>query len=66
MIEQKQPVIPDVKPVLLVVEGFNDIEFLRRISKILHAQDCSLSDLDELEEQGRIVFIPFGGGGIDA
>ena len=66
MIEKKQAVPQGLKPVLLVVEGFKDIEFLRRMSRILHAHDPSLPKLGKLEEQGRIVYIPFGGGGIDA
>ncbi|MCE9552387.1 MAG: ATP-dependent endonuclease [Planctomycetes bacterium] len=47
--------------VLVVVEGINDIEFLRRISRILHANDDSLPDLEELETQGELVFLPVGG-----
>lgn len=49
---------------LLVVEGVNDVEFLRRISRILRRSDASLPDLEELEERGRIVFLPFGGGNV--
>ncbi len=51
---------------LLVVEGVNDIEFLRRISRTLHLNDASLPDLGVLEQQGRMVFIPFGGGNVTA
>lgn len=46
----------------MVVEGVNDIEFLRRISLMLNASDCSLPNLADLERQGVVVFIPFGGG----
>jgi putative ATP-dependent endonuclease of OLD family len=48
--------------VLVVVEGPNDIEFLRRISRILHLDDVTIPDLNVLEEMGRLIFVPFGGG----
>ncbi|REJ88325.1 MAG: ATP-dependent endonuclease [Planctomycetota bacterium] len=47
--------------VLLVVEGVNDIEFLTRISRLLHAHDRALPDLAEREQRGEVVFVPFGG-----
>ncbi len=47
--------------VLVIVEGTNDIEFLRRISLTLHANDSDLPNLAEMEQQGQIVFVPFGG-----
>lgn len=49
---------------LFVVEGVNDVEFLRRISRVLHRGDPSLPDLTELERVCRIVFLPFGGGNV--
>ncbi len=51
---------------LLVVEGVNDIEFLRRISILLHHSDKSLPNLSELESCGQLIFIPFGGGHVRA
>jgi hypothetical protein len=51
---------------LVVVEGVNDIEFLRRISHIVTAIDSSCPNLKEWEEAGRIVFLPFGGGSASA
>lgn len=48
--------------VLVVVEGQNDIEFLRRISAILHATEPQVPDLNVLERRGHIVFVPTGGG----
>ena len=51
---------------LLVVEGLNDVAFLRRISRILHRSDASLPDLEQLERAGQIVFLPFGGGNVAA
>ena len=47
--------------ILVVVEGPNDIEFLRRISAILHRDDPRLPDLTEMERQGSLVFAPTGG-----
>lgn len=47
---------------LVVVEGTHDVDFLRRISAILHAADPSLPDLTDLERRGKLVFVPFGGG----
>ncbi|MCB9941309.1 MAG: ATP-dependent endonuclease [Planctomycetaceae bacterium] len=52
--------------VLLVVEGTNDIEFLRRISLLLHSQDSSLPDLANMEQRGELIFVPFGGGNVRA
>jgi hypothetical protein len=46
----------------MIVEGQNDIEFLRRISGTLHASDSHLPDLSSLERRGQLVFVPFGGG----
>ncbi len=51
-----------VPQVIIVVEGQNDIEFLRRMSAILHATDPRLPDLGEMERQREIVFVPAGGG----
>ena len=50
--------------VLVVVEGVNDVEFLRRISRILHADDPGIPDLHQLELAGCLVFVPLGGGGL--
>jgi hypothetical protein len=49
-------------PVLLLVEGRNDAEFLRRASAILHVADESLLDLGDLERRGQVTFVPLGGG----
>jgi len=61
-----QSTATDQVRVLLVVEGTNDIEFLRRISRMLHAHAPSLSDLWDLELRGEILFVPFGGGHVRA
>jgi len=47
--------------VLAVVEGPNDIEFLRRINAILHRDDPSLPDLADMERRLALVFAPTGG-----
>ncbi|WP_236624793.1 ATP-dependent endonuclease [Rhodopirellula sp. SWK7] len=51
---------------LFVVEGTNDIEFLRRISILLHADAESLPNLAEMEQHGELIFVPFGGGHVRA
>jgi hypothetical protein len=45
-----------------VVEGPHDIEFLRRISAMLHRHQSSLPDLESMERRGELIFVPFGGG----
>jgi hypothetical protein len=59
MIERSASAGP--RPVLAVVEGKHDIEFLKRISRLLHGQDEHLPDLGALETEARLVFIPTGG-----
>ena len=56
-------IVPEAKPnpVLVVVEGPNDIEFLRRISALLHHDDPRLPDLADMERQHALVFAPTGG-----
>jgi hypothetical protein len=53
-------------PLLVVVEGQNDIEFLRRISAIVSTIDEALPDLSSLERRGSLVFFPFGGGEVQS
>ncbi len=50
----------DVK-IFIGVEGRNDINFLRGISRILHESDVTLPDLYDLEDKGQIIFFPMGG-----
>ena len=45
----------------LFVEGANDISFFQNISRILHESDEGVADLMQLEEDGYVVMIPFGG-----
>lgn len=52
--------------VLMVVEGTNDIEFLRRISMMLSQACPALPDLAKMERRGELIFVPFGGGHVRA
>tara|TARA_R110002111_G_scaffold248775_1_gene312587 strand:- start:1133 stop:1726 length:594 start_codon:yes stop_codon:yes gene_type:complete len=45
----------------VVVEGTHDIEFLRRISTLLHAEYPALPDLAVMEGNRELVFLPIGG-----
>lgn len=47
--------------VLVVVEGIHDIEFLTRISTLIHADDPTLPDLTAMERNGELVFLPISG-----
>jgi hypothetical protein len=51
-----------VRPLVLVLEGTNDCEFLFRLSKRLHADNLSITDLTRLHADGRILLVPTGGG----
>ena len=48
-------------PGLIVTEGRHDVEFLKRVSRMLHTHDPRLPDLVQLESQSQVVFIPAGG-----
>ena len=54
------------QPVLAIVEGVYDVEFLRRISAILHANDPEIPSLADMERRGQLIFVPFGGVGLEA
>jgi hypothetical protein len=51
---------PDL-PLLLIVEGENDIHFLNAMSKMLHRDHPHLPDIVQLISQRRVVFLPTGG-----
>jgi hypothetical protein len=57
----RSPSAPPAQPVLIVVEGANDILFLKNISSILSRGDPSLPDLLTWELDGRCLFLPTGG-----
>jgi hypothetical protein len=50
------------KPVLIVVEGAHDVDFLCRLTKQLRLDDSSFPALAVWEQIGRVIFVPFGGG----
>lgn len=47
--------------VFVVVEGTNDIKFLKRISAVLHTADSTLPHLAHWEQRGKLIFVPTGG-----
>ena len=49
-------------PLVLVLEGINDREFLFRLSQRLHTENPQINDLTRLHADGRILFVPTGGG----
>ena len=58
------PLRSGVRPLLFVVEGQHDIEFLRRLTVNLSRDDPAIPNLGAWEREGRLVFIPFGGGDV--
>jgi predicted ATP-dependent endonuclease of OLD family len=53
---------PDSRIRLLIfVEGVNDVEFLKNISFIISKNDSRYPDLNALENDKKIAFIPLGG-----
>jgi len=50
-------------PVLVLLEGPHDIEFLRRISQLLAKIDPTVPSLATLEQAHKIVILPLGGNG---
>jgi putative ATP-dependent endonuclease of the OLD family len=49
-------------PLLLIVEGANDVAFLANLSRILSQDDPSIPDLEQQSRTGSIITVPFGGG----
>jgi hypothetical protein len=47
---------PSTTPCIVVVEGTNDVEFLTRISRILHGAVSTVPDLGQLRAAGQILF----------
>ena len=60
------PAQPPPRPLLCVVEGRHDVQFLRRLSATLAESDPTFPDLGKLESRGWLVFVPFGGGDVRA
>ena len=43
------------------MEGVHDIAYLRGISQMLHRADAGVPDVGQLEQAGRLLFVPYGG-----
>jgi putative ATP-dependent endonuclease of OLD family len=55
-------VLPDHDVKLFIgVEGINDVNFLRGISRVLRVNGEDVPDLGGLEDDGTIIFFPLGG-----
>jgi hypothetical protein len=52
-------------PLLIVVEGENDVRFLKAISAILHTDNPDLPDLAQLISERRAIFLPTGGNNLN-
>jgi hypothetical protein len=52
--------------ILVVVEGTHDVEFLRRISRMLNDHDPAIPNLNRLELDGRLTFLTADTGGLPA
>ncbi|WP_417850268.1 ATP-dependent endonuclease [Thalassoglobus sp.] len=50
-------------PVLILLEGPHDVEFLRRISRVLAEVDPAVPSLATLEQSHEIAILPLGGNG---
>lgn len=50
------------RPLLIVLEGANDITFLVRLSTRLRTDLPHLPDLQQLQSEGQITLLPIGGG----
>src|SRR6476660_83170 len=63
----KAPFVPQdafttKRPLLLLVEGSNDAEFLIRLSRMLSAAKLSPISLEHLVASRQLIIVPFGGG----
>lgn len=62
IISRSLGILPDNNiKMFLGVEGANDINFFKSISKILSQTENEILDLEILENEGKLLFIPFGG-----
>jgi putative ATP-dependent endonuclease of OLD family len=52
------------RPLLFLVEGRHDVEFLRRLTGRLSTESPGIPNLSTLELEGQVVFLPFGGGDV--
>jgi len=51
-----------IRPLLILLEGANDLEFLVRIAARLQSDLPNVPDLGDLQAAGHIVLVPLGGG----
>jgi putative ATP-dependent endonuclease of OLD family len=66
LIKSTLGVLPDHDVrVFLGVEGKWDIEFLKRLSTIIHATDPRVPDLNDAEKAGILVFVPLAGSNME-
>ena len=54
------------RPLIIITEGVLDIACLTTYSRIVHAVDPELPDLQHLTADGRAIFLPAGGGDLMA
>jgi hypothetical protein len=52
-------------PLLVVIEGENDIHFFNGLSRMLHRADTEMPDLSRLASDRRITFLPTGGSNLN-
>jgi predicted ATP-dependent endonuclease of OLD family len=62
LITKSLGILPDnTVRLFIAVEGINDIKFLQDISKMLHNVNPNIPDLEKMEIDGEVIFIPLGG-----
>ena len=54
------------RPLIIITEGVLDISCLTRLSRVVCAAHPDLPDLQQLSAQGRVIFLPAGGGDLAA
>jgi hypothetical protein len=52
------------RPLFVVLEGVNDVVFLKQIAAVLRHRDPTIPDLDRMDCDGTVVFVPIGGGDV--
>ncbi len=59
--DRSNPPSMETVRVFVVVEGINDIQFLKHISAILYSDNTALPHLARWEQQDKLIFVPTGG-----
>jgi predicted ATPase len=58
-------VLPDNRvQIFVAVEGTNDISFMNNMSRILHAEDPEILDLEDMVKHDKLIYVPLGGGNL--